>query len=56
MTVIELPDQQVAALKAKAAAQGFTVEAWLKKLSDGGEAPAARQTCRPRKFSRASAK
>ncbi len=41
MTVIELPDQQAAALKAKAAAQGFTVEAWLKKLADGGEAPAA---------------
>ena len=34
MTVIELPDQQAAALKAKAAAQGLTLEAWLKKLAD----------------------
>lgn len=34
MTVIELPDQQAAVLKAKAAAQGLTLEAWLKKLAD----------------------
>jgi plasmid stability protein len=34
MTVIELPDQQAAALKAKAAAQGLTLEAWLQKLAD----------------------
>jgi hypothetical protein len=34
MTVIELPDQQAAALKAKAAAQGLTLEAWLKRLAD----------------------
>jgi hypothetical protein len=34
MTVIELPDQQAAALKAKAAAQGLTLEAWLKQLAD----------------------
>jgi plasmid stability protein len=34
MTVIELPDQQVAALKARAAAQGLTLEAWLKRLAD----------------------
>jgi plasmid stability protein len=34
MTVIELPDQQAAALKAKAAAQGLTLEAWLKALAD----------------------
>ena len=40
MTVIELPDQQAAALKAKAAAQGLTLEAWLKRLADE-EAPAA---------------
>lgn len=31
MTVIELPDEQAAALKAKAEAQGLTLEAWLKK-------------------------
>lgn len=30
MTVIELPDEQAAALKAKAEAQGLTLEAWLK--------------------------
>ncbi len=34
MTVIKLSDQQAAALKARAAAQGFTLEAWLKKLAD----------------------
>jgi len=34
MTVIELPDQQAAALKAKAAARGLTLEEWLKKLAD----------------------
>jgi len=32
MTVIELPDEQAAALKAKAAA-GLTLEAWLNKLA-----------------------
>jgi hypothetical protein len=34
MTVIELSDQQAEALKAKAAAQGLTLEAWLKRLAD----------------------
>lgn len=34
MTVIELPDQQAAALKARAAAQGLTLEDWLKRLAD----------------------
>src|ERR1017187_2248146 len=33
MTVIELPDDQAAALKARAAAQGLTLEAWFEKLS-----------------------
>ena len=33
MTVIELPDDQAAALKTKAAAQGLTLEAWFEKLS-----------------------
>jgi hypothetical protein len=37
MTVIEIPDQQAEALKAKAAAQGLTLEAWLKRLAE--EAP-----------------
>ncbi|MGA2182599.1 MAG: hypothetical protein ABSH47_06175 [Bryobacteraceae bacterium] len=34
MTVIELPDRQAAALKARAEAQGLTLEAWLKHLAD----------------------
>jgi len=38
MTVIELPDEQAAALKAKAAAAGLTLEAWLGKLA--GNKPA----------------
>jgi len=33
MTVIELSDEQAAALKAKAAAEGLTLEAWLEKLT-----------------------
>jgi hypothetical protein len=33
MKVIELPDEQVAALTAKAAAAGLTLEAWLNKLA-----------------------
>ena len=36
MTVIELPDHQAAALKAKAAAQGLSLKAWLGKLADAG--------------------
>lgn len=38
MTVIELPDDQVAALKAKAAEAGLTLEEWLKNLASA-EAP-----------------
>jgi hypothetical protein len=34
MTVIELPDKQAAALKARAAAQGLTLEGWLKLLAE----------------------
>ena len=41
MTVIELPDEQAAALKAKAAAAGLTLEAWLNKLAST-EPPAER--------------
>ena len=33
MTVIQLPDDQAAALKARAAAQGLTLEGWFEKLS-----------------------
>ena len=39
MTVIEIPDDQAAALKAQAAAQGLTLKAWLGKLAE--ESPAA---------------
>ena len=39
MTVIELTDEQAAALRAKAASEGLTLEAWLRKLS-AVEAPA----------------
>jgi len=39
MTAIELPDDLAAALKARAAAQGLTLEAWLEKLA-AGEQPA----------------
>ena len=34
MTVIQLPDEDVAALTAKAAAQGLTLQAWFKKLAE----------------------
>lgn len=33
MTVIQLPDEQAAALTAKAAAQGLTLADWLRKLA-----------------------
>jgi len=33
MTLIQIPDDQAAALQAKAAAQGLTLEAWLFKLA-----------------------
>jgi len=33
MTVIELSDEQAAALKAKAAEEGLSLEAWLQKLA-----------------------
>ena len=35
MTVIQLPDEQAAALQAKAEARGYTLEAWLKLLAEG---------------------
>ena len=41
MTVIELPDQQAAALKAKAAAQGLTLQAWLTLLAEEATPSAA---------------
>ena len=33
MTVIQIPDEQAAALQARAAAEGLTLEAWLRKLA-----------------------
>jgi hypothetical protein len=39
MTVIELPDEQAAALKAKAAAAGLTLEEWLQKLAERERPP-----------------
>lgn len=35
MAVIEIPDEQAAALKAKAAAQGLTLEGWFAQLAEG---------------------
>jgi antitoxin ChpS len=40
MTVIQLPDEQAAALKAKAAAQGLTLEGWLGMLAAAEASPA----------------
>ena len=42
MTLIELSDNQAAGLRAKAAEEGLTLEAWLNKLAGAEEAsPAA---------------
>jgi hypothetical protein len=41
MTVIELTDEQAAALKAKAEAAGLSLEAWLKQLAGGEEESSA---------------
>jgi hypothetical protein len=46
MTVIEIPDEQAEALKAKAAVQGLSLEAWIKKLA---EAESAENACQPLK-------
>ncbi|HUE01861.1 MAG TPA: hypothetical protein VMR62_19985 [Bryobacteraceae bacterium] len=37
MTVIELPDEQAAALKAKAAADGLSFAEWLRQLAEQAE-------------------
>ena len=39
MTVIEVADDQAAKLKARAAAEGLTLRAWIEKLAD--ESPQA---------------
>jgi hypothetical protein len=41
MTAITLPNEQAAALKAKASAAGLTLEAWLQKLVAEQERPTA---------------
>jgi hypothetical protein len=38
MTVIEISDEKAASLKAKAAAQGLTLKAWLEKLAEDAAA------------------
>ena len=40
MTVIELSDEDAAALKARAAAEGLSLKAWLKKLAEEERPPA----------------
>jgi hypothetical protein len=42
MTVIELPDEQAAALNARAQAAGLTLEAWLQQLA-AQETPPGRE-------------
>ncbi len=39
MTLIEIPDDQAAALKERAAAQGLTLKAWLGKLAEESPTP-----------------
>jgi len=43
MTLIELPDNQASALKAKAALQGLTLQAWLEKLAEDSPADVPRK-------------
>jgi hypothetical protein len=43
MTVIEIPDDQAAALEARAAAEGLTLYTWLKKLAEESPASVARK-------------
>ena len=43
MTVIELADDEAAALKAKATAVGLTLEAWLKQMAGVEETPSGGQ-------------
>jgi hypothetical protein len=37
--IIQLSDEQVTALEAKAAAEGLTVEQWIQKLAESGPKP-----------------
>jgi plasmid stability protein len=38
MTVIEIPDEQAAALRARAAEHGLSLEAWLRRLAEESSA------------------
>ena len=42
MTLLQIPDDQAAALQAKAAAEGLTLEGWLRKQA-GTDEPAIRR-------------
>ena len=42
MTLLQIPDDQAAALQARAAEEGLTLEAWLRKLA-GAEEPRSRR-------------
>jgi hypothetical protein len=46
MAVIELPDEQAAALKARAAAEGLDLESWLGRLAVSEQKTAATQNSR----------
>ena len=43
MALIEIPDNQAAALKAKAALQGLTLKSWLVKLAEESHPNAPRK-------------
>jgi hypothetical protein len=47
MTVIELPDDQVAALTAKAAAQGLSLAEWFKNMATDEPAKANAASAKP---------
>ena len=47
MTVIELPDNQAAALTAKATAQGLTLAQLIEKLAGAESEPAADRNAKP---------
>jgi hypothetical protein len=46
MALIELPDEQAAALKARAAAAGLDLESWLARLAVSEQKTAATQSSR----------
>ena len=46
MTVIQISDEQAAALEAMAAAEGLTLKAWLEKMAEQGRASKAPATAR----------